>query len=549
MFIISWHKVTNFKQNNVVSLKINILFYKTEFFYTFVDMIRGITHNIFKFFLLAVCILSVANARGKNIANADSLLKSGEKDYYNELYSDAVDKFLKCITIARNDGDAYHEAYALCEVGMVYVRLNDYQRAVFYLQKGYELAQKSGCREVEGKAAAHLCGVYAFNDKLDEARKYYAIEQKLPHINEGLRQYFLLYNNGLITQLSGNLDEALRIHEQTLRCVERYRLNEHYASSVYGLIVYIYLDKGDIDTAKAYCEKYRKVIGSSGRVFMEAYYEMLRDVYARIGNKAMATNYERKADSISVAIITQQQINAVDNKVVQFEDEQSQNTITELSNKVNHRDVVIALTVAVIVMLILLALIIIRSNRKLKGTQRILIKKNQEIRLEAQNYRKLLDRDKKSSEHGIIEKENGSKHELIEKNEVSIENKGNQQPLMSEEQTRQLAAEIATVMNDTEAICSPSFSLAVLAQMVESNTTYVSYAINKVYNYNFKTLLNEYRIREACRRLEDQKNYGHLTIKAIFQGLGYSSYSNFVAAFKKVNGMTPSEYMRLARSK
>ena len=118
---------------------------------------------------------------------------------------------------------------------------------------------------------------------------------------------------------------------------------------------------------------------------MEAYYEMLRDVCNYSGDKAMTANYERKADSISMAIITQQQINAVDNKVVQFEDEQSQNTILELSDKVTHRDVVIALTVVVIVMLVLLTIIIVRSNRKLKDAQRILIRKNQEIRLEAQN--------------------------------------------------------------------------------------------------------------------------------------------------------------------
>ena len=54
-------------------------------------------------------------------------------------------------------------------------------------------------------------------------------------------------------------------------------------------------------------------------------------------------------------------------------------------SKVTHRDVVIALTVVVIVMLVLLTIIIVRSNRKLKDAQRILIRKNQEIRLEAQN--------------------------------------------------------------------------------------------------------------------------------------------------------------------
>ena len=80
-------------------------------------MKKNLAHHIF---LLVICLFSSIPSVGKPVANADSLLKWGEKDYYNELYSDAVDKYLKCIEKARNDGDDYHEAYALCEIGMVY---------------------------------------------------------------------------------------------------------------------------------------------------------------------------------------------------------------------------------------------------------------------------------------------------------------------------------------------------------------------------------------------------------------------------------------------
>ena len=77
----------------------------------------------------------------------------------------------------------------------------------------------------------------------------------------------------------------------------------------------------------------------------------------------------------------------------------------------------------------------------------------------------------------------------------------------------------------------------------------MSWVINNTYHKNFKTLLNEYRIREVCRRMEDKTNFGHLTIQALSNSLGYSSPSNFLRAFKNVNGMTPSMYQKLISEK
>ena len=110
----------------------------------------------------------------------------------------------------------------------------------------------------------------------------------------------------------------------------------------------------------------------------------------------------------------------------------------------------------------------------------------------------------------------------------------------------ELVKKIAAVMNDVQKISQPDFSLNLLAREVGSNTAYVSWVINNIYHHNFKAFLNEYRIREACRRMDDHEHYGHITIQALIRNLGYSSYSNFVAAFKKVNGMTPSQYQRLS---
>ena len=118
-------------------------------------------------------------------------------------------------------------------------------------------------------------------------------------------------------------------------------------------------------------------------------------------------------------------------------------------------------------------------------------------------------------------------------------------PMLTYEQQKTLLEKINLVMENVSMICREDFNLAMLSKAVGSNTKYVSKVINDLCGKTFKTYLNEYRIREACRRLVDKENFGNLTIKAIHQELGFRTTTSFVAAFRKVMGMTPSEYKKM----
>jgi len=64
---------------------------------------------------------------------------------------------------------------------------------------------------------------------------------------------------------------------------------------------------------------------------------------------------------------------------------------------------------------------------------------------------------------------------------------------------------------------------------------------------NLHQLISEYRIKEACRRISDQDQYGRYTIEAIAASVGFKSRTNFSTNFKKVTGLTPSQYLREAQ--
>lgn len=104
------------------------------------------------------------------------------------------------------------------------------------------------------------------------------------------------------------------------------------------------------------------------------------------------------------------------------------------------------------------------------------------------------------------------------------------------------------IMETNNEVFSPDFTLPRLAELVDDTRNNVSEAINQQYHTNFNALVNEYRIKEACRRINDEEHYGHLTIEAIGQSLGFKSNSNFVSNFKKITGLTPSAYRKQGKT-
>lgn len=118
---------------------------------------------------------------------------------------------------------------------------------------------------------------------------------------------------------------------------------------------------------------------------------------------------------------------------------------------------------------------------------------------------------------------------------------------LDEDRISELCDKIDQALLDNSLICSPDFSLQQLAEHIGSNYKYVSQVINDRYQKNFRLLVNEARVKEACRRLGDPEQYGNLTIEAISTGLGFKSRSNFAVTFKKITGISPSDFQKMAK--
>ncbi len=86
------------------------------------------------------------------------------------------------------------------------------------------------------------------------------------------------------------------------------------------------------------------------------------------------------------------------------------------------------------------------------------------------------------------------------------------------------------------------FSLNSISDGTKLPVHQISYFIKQRYNQSFNDWKNELRIKHAIE-LIDSGEAKQLTLESISMQCGYRSRANFVDAFKKVTGKTPSEYL------
>lgn len=100
--------------------------------------------------------------------------------------------------------------------------------------------------------------------------------------------------------------------------------------------------------------------------------------------------------------------------------------------------------------------------------------------------------------------------------------------------------EVLFHLESNKAYLDPNLSLIKFSSIIGTNTTYLSKAINKYFQCNFKTLINKYRIEFSIKLLTD--NNCTSSIKEIALKCGFVSLSAYYASFKKVTHLSPLQY-------
>lgn len=90
---------------------------------------------------------------------------------------------------------------------------------------------------------------------------------------------------------------------------------------------------------------------------------------------------------------------------------------------------------------------------------------------------------------------------------------------------------------------NPNLSIESLAKELNLKPNVISEAVNQNTDSNFSDYINSYRVADAKKMLIDSE-YSNYTIVAIGLEAGFNSKASFYRAFRKFEGMTPTEFLK-----
>ncbi len=112
---------------------------------------------------------------------------------------------------------------------------------------------------------------------------------------------------------------------------------------------------------------------------------------------------------------------------------------------------------------------------------------------------------------------------------------------IEDKEANDLIAQLTTLAKEKQFYKNPDVKLKDFSSEIHISPHKLSQLLNDNLGKSFSSFINEYRIEESQKLLRENNNY---TLEAIGFEAGFSSKSSFYATFKKLVGITPSEYQK-----
>ena len=552
----------------------------------------------YKLFLLLLCLLCIPTFAQTDSdipsydhwdkLSSEQLIQKGEY-YRNEAFM--PDSALVCFSIVANryyQGHQNHDDIepvieAMTHIAWLYMQdFYDYTKAVSYNLRAQELAEKHQCYEympfiINNNAnIRELTGFYENSEDFDtevvtmqkqafsmalEQEQWYALYTSF--INLSMRTAF----EGKEELIKDEIDTIRNLYPPDLTTHFRYarclaegiqaKHEQHLDSAVccFNLLLdiaqehdnprqqdlcsiiandFLFLCYGEMEEHEKALTvlKTNEVLAanSNQQLHLLDVYKNLTGFYQFMNDAEQAERYRTLFLESEVEMLTHQRLSSANEARFLYQLNKKNEEMREIAyrEKMKNR-MLIGTLVFMVILLFLLALLLMNYHKVQEQNRRLYAKSLEMIRA---------DEEKRE----LIERLQGEAKDKVEDGTKS------KTRAVDEEKMSDLMQRVFIVMETNDEIFSPDFSLPRLSELVGDKRNNVSEAINQRYKNNFNGLLNEYRIKEACRRFNDPDQYGNLTVEAIGQSVGFKSRSAFSTVFKQIVGLTPSAYLHQVRS-
>lgn len=484
-------------------------------------------------------------------------LKVGDIYYHRGDYTRALESYADGLRLYEAGAGGSLAALFYKNIGNVYAQFDDFGRAVSYYKSGLKVCREHPDADTERKILINLTGQCIAAGKPGEARRYLDASLKVKGGGDNVTRFMNGFNRSLIQSAYGVYDKAV----PALRRLAAYAVDSGlpplYECCAYQELYKAFDKMGRVDSTLHYLRKCEREAARHG--IGHYFVDMLKDasaIYETAGMHGKAVEYKAKFLTVSDSVLNQREFEKVKNEQFQYEMEKAGNEIQDLRLKheksrqtIARQRAAMGLGLAALLVVTVFVAVLYRQNRKLNESYAGLYALNRDFinRQESMDKRHADDLDRISRAEAEAAELRARLCVPVDGGEAEADSRYKSSNL-DHAQQQALAREIVRVMDGGEEFCRDDFSLDRLAALVGSNSKYVSQAINGTYNKNFSNFVNEYRIRMACKRLADDREWGNITVKAVGESVGYKSHATFVNIFKKMTGLTPSLYQKMARS-
>ena len=417
--------------------------------------------------------------------------------------------------------------YSACgsQIGM----RNNLATAAQYYRQSVDAAVKARDWNIMLSSYINLTNLYLCNDlgKRPITQEISIPTDSVPQ--SGVKRYVELLNAAMRNVGKGKPAEARQLFRQQFDAIRDLDNAEQYASVTYSMITASFMQQNLADSAISCLQEYLSLARRHNNMETQTdIYKSMEKAYRMKGDDASATACHNMYLNCKDSLLFRNHLANINEMHLSHEVKIAGERIEKISTEKRIQTIMIIATAIVIVVTLYLLTIIYRRNRRLDERNRTLYERNVELlRHEAE----LRETRKKADEN------NSGNTQKSEK------------PVINEEKQTELCNKIQKILDDVEIITSPTFNLSRLSELVGSNTTYVSRIINETHGKGLSILLSDLRIKEACRRINNPKEYGQFTLETISASVGFKSRSTFLTAFKRTTGLLPSEYLKIARTK
>lgn len=113
--------------------------------------------------------------------------------------------------------------------------------------------------------------------------------------------------------------------------------------------------------------------------------------------------------------------------------------------------------------------------------------------------------------------------------------------ILNESLISEYTSALIAAMEDDKMYTDPKLTIHKVSEELNIPRQYISEVLNLHLNKSFLDFVNEYRVNAFVEKVQNVQ-YAHFTLLGIANEVGFNSKSTFNATFKKIKGLTPSEF-------